>query len=124
MTIRLSAKHGVNPSLSVCYFCGLDKNEVVLPGRLPGDAEAPRKAVWNKEPCDQCKEYMAQGIIFVGVNGPEVEKQPFANRTGKFCVIKEDAVKRLLKPGEMLSDILSRRAAFVPEDAWTALRLP
>jgi len=124
MTIRLSEKHGLNPSLSVCYLCGLDKNEVVIPGRLPGDAEAPRKAVWNKEPCDQCKEYMTQGIILVGVNGPEVEMQPFANRTGKFCVLKEEAIKRMLKPGEMLNDIISKRVAFVPDDAWSVLRLP
>lgn len=124
MTIRLSPKHGVNPSLSVCYFCGEDKNEVVLPGMLRGDAEAPRKAVWNKEPCDKCKGYMAAGIIFIGVTGPEEETQPFANRSGKFCVLREEAVKRILKPGEMLSDIINRRVAFVPEDAWHVMHLP
>jgi hypothetical protein len=53
-----------------------------------------------------------------------VEKEPFANRTGKFCVLKEDAVKRILNPGEMLRDIINRRVAFVPEDAWDVMHLP
>lgn len=40
-SIRLSPKHGLNPSISVCFFCGEDKNEIILPGKLEGDAEAP-----------------------------------------------------------------------------------
>ena len=42
--IRLSEKHGVNPSIGVCFYCNQDNGEVVLPGRLPDDREAPRRA--------------------------------------------------------------------------------
>lgn len=124
MSIRLSPKHGLNPSLSVCYLCGEDKNELIIPGLLRGDAEAPRKAIWNREPCDQCKNYMASGIIFIGVTGPEVKENPFSNRTGRFCVIREEAVRRMINSKELLNDIILKRVAFVPQDVWSMLQLP
>ena len=72
--IRISPKHGVNPSMSRCYFCDGEKNELILTGMLPGDAEAPREAVWNTEPCDQCKEYMKQGVIIISIRDGEDER--------------------------------------------------
>ena len=41
-SIRLSKEHGVNPAIPICYFCGEEKNEIVLAGRLPQDVEAPK----------------------------------------------------------------------------------
>lgn len=66
-SIRLSPKHGVNPTIPVCFFCGREKNEIALLGRLPGDAEAPRNAVLDYEPCEDCKAKMAMGYTLVGV---------------------------------------------------------
>ena len=34
MTVTLSEKHGLNPSISICFFCGGEKNELIIPGRL------------------------------------------------------------------------------------------
>ena len=67
--IRLHHQHGLNPSINVCFFCNKEKNEIVLLGAAIRD-EAPHKAVWNKEPCDECKEFMTKGVIFISVKDP------------------------------------------------------
>ena len=41
-SIAISPNHGLNPSIPSCFFCGKPKNELVLFGKLKGDAEAPR----------------------------------------------------------------------------------
>lgn len=91
--VKLSKKHGLNPSLSICFFCGKEKNELVLPGKLKGDQEAPRKAVWNYEPCESCKKYMKEGVLVAVVKDGSGPKNPY--RTGRMLVIKnEDANKK------------------------------
>jgi len=114
--IYLSPKHGLNPAIPVCFFCGKEKNEIVIPGRLKNDMEAPRHAVWNKEPCSQCKEWMALGVILASVkDGPDKEN-PY--RTGRIAVIKEEAAK------EIFDNIGDSRFAFVTDEAWDELGLP
>lgn len=65
--IKLSAKHGVNPSLEVCFWCGKDVG-VALLGKLKGDAEAPKRIVLGLQPCDDCKRKFAEGIRIVEVS--------------------------------------------------------
>jgi hypothetical protein len=120
--IRLSEKHGVNPSIAVCFFCGEDNGEIILPGRLPGDAEAPRRGVWNHNPCDTCKGHMAQGIYLIQVREEVPTGEP--HRTGPICVVKEDYLRRALEPGPALDHILQLRWSFVPRAAWLHLGLP
>ena len=43
--IQVSPKHGLNPTIPVCFWCGKERGEVALLGRLPGDAEAPKNVV-------------------------------------------------------------------------------
>ncbi len=116
--IRISAKHGVNPAIPVCFFCGKDKNEIVLPGRIGGhqDLEAPKHAVWNKEPCDECKGWMAQGVILISVRDGESGDNPY--RTGRWVVVTDEALKRVIKPGPLLENALKNRMAFMPDEAW------
>jgi len=74
-SIRLSKEHGVNLAIPICYFCGEEKNEIVLAGRLPQDVEAPKHAVWDKNPCDKCKELMRMGIMLISVrDGDDILK--------------------------------------------------
>lgn len=114
--MRISHKHGVNPSLSLCFFCGEEKNEIVLAGAMKGDAEAPRQAVWNYEPCDKCAEHMKQGIMLINVsNNGEW-------RTGKMVVLKEEAVRRIFF-GDVVEEVLKKRCAFVDQETWNAIGL-
>lgn len=121
-SIRLSPKHGVNPAIPVCFFCGENKNELILVGRLPGDEEAPRRAVWNMEPCDKCKGFMAQGVILISAKADSPDQRnPY--RTGGWCVVKDDAIQRILNP-DMAQQVLQQRVAFVPDEVWDAIGLP
>jgi hypothetical protein len=121
-SIRVSEKHGVNPSMDLCFFCG-DTKGLVLAGRLPGDREAPRKAVWDKRPCDKCEGYMQQGVILIEVrDGSEDQENPF--RTGVLTVAVDAFIRRLVQPAALADDILKRRMCFVPAAVWTALGLP
>lgn len=122
--VRLSPKHGVNPSLSVCFFCQKDKNEIILPGLMRGDMQAPQRAVWDKNPCQECQAYMEQGIILISVDESKSSDRDNPYRTGGWCVLKEDAIKRMLSPGEFLDSVLKKRIAFVPDQVWDGVGLP
>jgi len=100
--IPLSEKHGVNPSMSVCFWCGEVKGLVIL-GKLPEDAEAPREAIYDLEPCDACKQKMEEGITLFSVD--DVTRKP----TGDWCVIKEGAVHLLTEDEDQIAKILKDR---------------
>ena len=133
-SIRLSPKHGLNPTIPKCWFCGEDKNEIMLPGvqgdRIAkamgySDGQMPmRGLVFDKQPCDKCQQWMKQGIILIGVDKDRSPDKQNPYRTGKFAVITEDAARRLFKPEELLQHILKARVAFIPDEVWTAAGLP
>lgn len=94
--IKVSPKHGLNPCMSICFWCGKEKNEIALLGKLPGDKEAPRSAVVDMEPCPKCKERMDLGItILEGTPTPMREGIPKfhgAYPTGRWAVVKKESV--------------------------------
>ena len=96
--IRISKKHGVNPSIALCAWCGKSKG-IALLGKLPEDAEAPREAVFDYEPCDDCHEMWQQGVPVLEVTNipihegmPPINKEPIAYPTGRFVVINPEAL--------------------------------
>lgn len=123
-SIRLSPKHGVNPAIPLCFFCGEPKNEVVLAGRLPEDAEAPRHAVWDRRPCDTCTGYMKQGVILISVKDGEEGKGDNPHRTGSWVVVTEDALRRTVQPSQLAERIIRTRVAFIPDTVWDLIGLP
>lgn len=120
-SIRLSEKHGVNPTLLVCFLCGKETG-VALLGLLKGDAEAPRR-MCDREPCDECKGYMEQGVILISVDESKTADPANPHRTGGWVVLKDEAVTRVFDP-PMRERILKVRAAFLADDAWDRLGLP
>ena len=100
--IKISPQHGLNPTIPVCMFCGKEKNEVALLGKIGGrneDIEAPRNMILDYEPCDECKEKIGDGILVIGVvprNGRNI--MPIMNDlvpSGTWCVMTEEAVIRI-----------------------------
>jgi len=124
MSIRLSPKHGLNPAIPVCFFCGGDKNEIVIPGLMKGDREAPRKAVWNMEPCDQCAHFMTQGVILIEVDEAKTTDRANPYRAGGWLVVKDHVITGTVNSPELAASILEKRVAFIPTDAWDKLGLP
>lgn len=60
--IRISEKHGVNPSITICPICGKETG-IVLLGKLKGDEKAPRYI--QGDVCDECKAKIADNECFV-----------------------------------------------------------
>lgn len=60
--IRVSEKHGVNPSITICPICGKETG-IALLGKLKGDKEAPRKIIGD--PCDDCVSKLGNDKIYI-----------------------------------------------------------
>jgi hypothetical protein len=71
--ITLSEKHGVNPSLDTCVWCGEPKG-LILFGRLPKDKEAPKQVATDWEPCDKCKAQWSQGVAILEVRTTSTDR--------------------------------------------------
>lgn len=109
MSIRISEKHGVNPSIMVCPFC-FQSMGVALMGRLEFDREAPRQIVGD-ELCRECVEYMKQGFLIRERNGDFM--------TGRMWVIKKDAAADMW--GE---EVAQRGLAYIDEETAKKIGLP
>lgn len=82
--IVLSEKHGVNPGLDLCFYCG---------EHLPGDREAPRERVIDLEPCGACSERFkgAGGVRLIECyDDTATDPRP----TGRWCVVTVEAFAR------------------------------
>lgn len=91
MSIKLSKKHGVNPSVTRCECCGKEIG-IALFGRLKGDAEAPREVAMGL--CDNCKKVVEQkGLLIIEVRDGETGKNPY--RTGRIIGISQQAKERM-----------------------------
>lgn len=120
--VKISEKHGLNPSLMLCYYCQ-EPSGVAVMGRLKGDAEAPRQATFDMEPCAKCKEFMKMGVICISVRDGETDAlNPY--RTGNWCVIRAEALIPHIKPPELKADIEKRRVCFIMDSDWQQLGFP
>ena len=105
MSIRLSPKYGLNPTMPVCFWCGQEKGEIALLGRLGNarrgeDFQAPNRVVLDFEPCDACKALMRKGVTLMEATSKpnRVCNHPAQNGvypTGRYAVVKPEAVGRV-----------------------------
>jgi hypothetical protein len=73
-----------------------------------------------EEPCQECKDMMAVGFLCVQVDESKTEDHSNPWRTGKICVVKHEAMQRMVNDQK----ILEKGVAFIPIDAWDKLGLP
>lgn len=129
-SIKLSPNHGVNPCIPICFWCGEEKSEVAMLGKIDKqDSAAPMKAVLNYEPCDKCKELFSAGIHVIGVT----EQRPVEGMfpisktengadlfpTGAMFVATEDWVNRMFDKPEMAhmkENVLRDRVLLLPSE--------
>lgn len=112
--IKLSPKYGVNPTIPVCFWCGKERNEVALMGHIGDsskheDFEAPKHAVIDYKPCEECKQNMALGFTVIEattepneVSSIEILRGVYP--TGRYVVIKREAAKRVFGEASHDSD--------------------
>lgn len=116
-SIEVSPKYGVNPCIPICFWCGKQKNEVALLGRIRmrdkngriinnSDMEAPHSAVLDYGPCDDCRSDWNKGVPLIGVTRMlpvTVSRPPIQTSgndglfpTGKIAVITHTAAKCMM----------------------------
>jgi hypothetical protein len=86
MSVRLSKKHGVNPSLLVCPLCQ-EEFGVALLGALKNDEEAPRHML-STEFCVRCNELTKTHLVIARADEA-------MNLLGGYVAIKEEAARRV-----------------------------
>lgn len=116
-SINLSPKHGVNPTIPLCFFCGKEKNEVALLGKLKNDTAAPMYCLLDYNPCDDCQKLMDKGITLIeATDTPNTENQleiaPGVYPTGKWHVVSENFIKNNISK-DMQDSILKHRKSFI-----------
>lgn len=126
-SIPISPKHGLNPTIPICFFCGQEKNEIALMGKLKGDVEAPRAICLDYEPCDHCKELFAQGILCIGVTDCPLPdgRPPISGSlypTGAYMVVTEDFIQRLIVDEEVRKNVLDKRTMLLDHQILTQLQ--
>lgn len=120
-SIELSPKYGVNPTIPVCFWCGKEKNEIALLGRVrksttehtaygstitrrTGDYEAPMHMVLDYEPCECCKNGFSQGVQLIEVTNFVQDERPALSHdehgnevfpTGRTVVLYPEAAQRI-----------------------------
>ncbi len=114
-SVKLSQKHGVNPSMLACFVCG-NEYGVALLGRLKGDAEAPHQFTSPHDWCDDCRKMSKKGVWLVKVRDGEEGDNP--HRLGHVVLVKDEALRRMITPAELAEDIIKQRMAYVPAEVW------
>ena len=116
--VELSPKHGLNPMLTTCFWCG-EPTGVAIVGRLradgDNDAEAPRSSCVDLEPCAKCRKKFEQGVLAIEVteDGSKFgnnERFSFGAKdgpqhlwpTGRYAVLRAEAVKDGKPGGKLL----------------------
>lgn len=112
-SIKLSPKYVVNPFIAICFWCREDVGVAML-GKLPDDAEAPRKVVLDYEPCEKCQAKMDMGITLI-------ESTDGKTPTGNWLVIPEEMFKEMVSDPDILASILKARKAFIDTELFENL---
>ena len=125
-SIRLSERHGVNPTLCLCFWCGEEDGSLALLGRIgAGDLEAPHRACLNYDPCDACKEKWDSGITLLEVvpisesDNPPIFKGCEHAFTSRFIVTSDRLAAKLFNDGSAVANMMEKRKAYLPVDAFS-----
>ncbi len=66
MSIRISPKHGANPTIPVCLYCGKDKGEVLIYGKVDKqDSKMPMHTITDAVPCENCQKLWQNGVALI-----------------------------------------------------------
>lgn len=140
--IKISPKYGLNPTIPICFWCGKEKNEIALLGRISkrektttawggnslktvdNDAEAPKNAIIDYNPCEECAEKMAKGCTLIGVTTTPIAKDlpPIGKDdqgaelypTSRYMVVKDEGIRGIFVP-EAAEIILKDRKTLFPD---------
>jgi len=118
-SIKISEKHGVNPTVAHCFACG-DDHSLNLYGRLPGDKQAPR-AIYDGL-CKRCEEAQLAGAIFlIEVENGQEGSNP--KRTGRMWGVTREAIEQIFDGAETLA-LLDKGVGYIDVETANLIGLP
>jgi len=108
MDIIIDPNHGVNPSLSVCFWCG-ETESLILFGRLsprlkqklkmPESAtSAPRHIIASSNPCSACIKFAEEDYVTIrclNLTEEETERHGFIDSSGRINI--DDDLEKIFK---------------------------
>lgn len=107
-------------ALTKCFYCGKD-DKILINTRFK-DISAAHNHVVDMEPCPECKKFMEQGVIIIGVKNGETDFQnPY--RTGEFLVVTDSFIERLVSDENLKESILKKRVVFMEQKTMKAIGL-
>lgn len=123
--IRVSEKYGLNPSLTVCFWCG-ESTGIALCGRLKGDVEAPKEVFGGYDLCNKCKEKLGDGVAIIEVNStPYTENQPPIQGTlypsGRMIGLSQEVIRDMIKDDDIVKGAIKHKKLFVDVQIFSCL---
>ena len=92
--IKLSPKHGVNPSILRCFACG-EEMGIALLGRInKEDDEAPRE-IMGGSLCPDCQSAVDKGGLIILETRKE-QAETMQDRTGRMVAVSKEYREKLL----------------------------
>lgn len=124
--IKPSPKHGLNPTMGQCFWCDGETGEIALLGRLPGDAQAPRRAILSYDPCPACRSRWEGNVAIIEVVEADASsaQPPLYDNfvpTGRHMVMKPAGIQLLVTPPELAQQVISNGQAGVSHEMFTRL---
>lgn len=118
--IPLSPKHGLNPTMPICFFCGEEKGEIAILGKIDkADSEAPKHMILDYVPCKKCQEKMDLGVTLIGVTETAPDSRPpIGNNmypTGRWAVLNPEVAKDFFIP-EVLDDVMKKKKCLIDDE--------
>jgi hypothetical protein len=118
------------PALTKCYFCG-GPGAILIATKDRVDVARYHGQIVDMSPCSRCQEHMKIGVILISIRdgeaakGEEASRQnpraiPNPYRTGRVCVIRNEAAERLFKPDH---PALKLKWCFVEDGGWQKMGL-
>ena len=102
-SIRLHPEHGLNPTMTTCFWCHEPTGDIALLGAAY-KGEAPRNTIVNREPCEKCKAAWSLGMVVL-----EADDNPPHDPTGDWMVLTMDAARYLFSDQPNLDEMLQHR---------------
>ena len=116
---------GFNRKHAGWYECCNPDCEETASTKYPGETKELRDTehIEQNGTCQECEEHMKKGIVMISVKDEdEGQKNPY--RTGGWCVLKEEALRKIVTQKELADAICRKRMCFVPDSAWDMIGLP
>lgn len=116
-SIRISKKHGLNPTIPVCFWCGEEKQEIALMGHVStkdnNDFEMPMRCVINYEPCEKCAAAWKNAVIILETTEKDIKRPAISKNndkniypTGSLVGITEDAASRIFEHDYKFGEVI------------------